>query len=74
VDRIHEFVAEYGELPKPKGVCVSQREKNLAYFINHQKRKNRKRGLSNDKIEALESIPGFDWISEKFDSHVEVRH
>ena len=60
IAKIKEFVATFGELPRRNKQDNSEPSR-LAAFL-HNKRQEKKKGkLSSDCIEALESIPGFQW-------------
>ena len=58
---VHHFHAKYGELPKHEGTRENGKETRSARFLAHQRALYHKDKLSEDYIEALETIPRFDW-------------
>lgn len=51
---LREYVAEHNQIP-------SVRTKDIGVWVSHQRDQNKKRALTKEHAEALDSIPGWSW-------------
>ena len=59
VEELRAFVEEYGEYPKQAG--KRDGESSLGTWINTQRRAYKKGKLSQERVGALEALPGWKW-------------
>jgi len=62
VNEVKAYVFKYNEFPRQKRIREDgDDEKRLLFFLNNQRQKKKLDKLSEERINLLESIPGFFW-------------
>jgi superfamily II DNA or RNA helicase len=66
IDCLQQYIAEYGHARVPHSYKTEDKF-NLGNWISHRRRDKKNKKLPQDKIERLESLPGWTWDSLETD-------